>query len=136
MDTLKDCTNCQKHVGKKSIDDVHKDCYECVSLEKTLGYYPNWEPIAQPLGELLRKKIEIRKVDNVNSPKHYTAGGIETIDYIKAKLGVQGTIAYCMGNVIKYTSRWQDKNGLEDLQKALWYLQYATNLMKENNVSQ
>lgn len=71
--------------------------------------------------------------DNVNSPDHYTAGGIETIDYIKAKLGIEGTINYCMGNVIKYTSRWQDKNGLEDLKKARWYLNYAIDLLEQKN---
>lgn len=161
---VKDCTTCQKHYGKKSIDDVHNDCYPCVHAEKTLGFYPHWEPVAydydrddewtaeafyreagpqfmthdneNSLGELLRKRLQQPKSDSVNSPAHYTTGGIETIDYIKAKLGVQGTIAYCMGNVMKYTSRWQDKNGLEDLEKADWYLDYAINLMKEQNAHQ
>lgn len=72
-----------------------------------------------------------KATDNVNHPNHYKTGGIETIDYIKAKLGREGTINYCMGNVMKYTSRWQDKNGLEDLKKAQWYLNYAINLMED-----
>lgn len=64
---------------------------------------------------------------NVNSPPHYQAGGIETIDFIAAKLGPDGFRAYCLGNVIKYVSRWQDKNGQEDLEKALVYMGWATN---------
>ncbi len=28
-----------------------------------------------------------------------------------------------LGNVVKYISRWQEKGGLEDLKKALWYLE-------------
>lgn len=131
MDTIKNCSNCQKHVGKKSLDDVHRDCYECVSLEQTLGYYPKWEPIeVDERGWQGYTEIKYMKQDNVNHPNHYKTGGIETIDYIRAKLGDEGTVAYCMGNVMKYTSRWQDKNGLEDLKKADWYLDYAINILE------
>lgn len=154
MEPLKNCTNCKHLANKKSIDDVPDQCYTCVSYERSFGYYPNWEPRGADLPvteeeeeEWVRREmgwqggtITFReagvKQDNVNSPAHYTTGGIETIDYIKAKLGVEGTINYCMGNVMKYTSRWQDKNGIEDLKKAQWYLNYAINLMKENNVHQ
>ncbi|WP_342416257.1 DUF3310 domain-containing protein [Paenibacillus sp. FSL R10-2782] len=62
------------------------------------------------------------KKDMVNSPDHYTTGGIETIDFIQAKLGVEGFRDYCVGNVIKYCSRYKHKGGKEDLQKARWYL--------------
>lgn len=66
-------------------------------------------------------------MSNVKSPSHYTVGGIEAIDYIQAKLGPDGFRAYCLGNVIKYVSRWKDKNGEEDLQKALQYMEWAAN---------
>ncbi|ODA08713.1 DUF3310 domain-containing protein [Paenibacillus polymyxa] len=62
------------------------------------------------------------KKDMVNSPEHYTTGGIETIDFIQAKLGTEGFRDYCVGNVIKYCSRYKHKGGKEDLQKARWYL--------------
>lgn len=68
---------------------------------------------------------------SVNSPSHYTSGGIEAIDYIKAKLGTDGCIAYCLGNVIKYVSRAGKKDiqkELEDLKKAQWYLNKAVQL--------
>lgn len=67
----------------------------------------------------------------INSPSHYTSGGIEAIDYIKAKLGTDGCIAYCLGNVIKYVSRAGKKDvqkELEDLKKAQWYLNKAVQL--------
>lgn len=60
--------------------------------------------------------------DNVNHPAHYKAGGIETIDYLKAKLGKEGFEAFCVGNCIKYLSRYKHKNGLEDLKKSRWYV--------------
>lgn len=65
--------------------------------------------------------------DPIN-PVHYTSGGIETIDYIQAKLGDDGVMAFCLGNVIKYVSRAGKKDistELEDLKKAQWYLNKA-----------
>jgi len=71
--------------------------------------------------------------DSVNSPSHYTDGGIETIDFIEAK-----KLNYNLGNVIKYVTRagkkhsasamcvnyttGQDLKQIEDLEKAAWYL--------------
>lgn len=61
------------------------------------------------------------KRDNIN-PQHYKAGGIETIDYMKAKMPPAEFRGYLLGNVMKYTSRAHLKNGQEDLKKAQWYL--------------
>ena len=67
--------------------------------------------------------VEVCMSDMVNSPKHYTEGGIETIDFIEAKLTGYGFRAYLRGNIIKYLSRAGSKgNRLEDLKKAQWYL--------------
>lgn len=70
----------------------------------------------------------MKNIDNVNNPIHY-AGKIETIEYIHQSLDTQGTIAYCVGNVIKYLSRYRKKNGLEDLKKAEWYLDKTIELV-------
>lgn len=57
-------------------------------------------------------------VDMVNHPPHYKVGGIETIDFIEAK-----KLGYNLGNVVKYITRADHKGErLENLQKALWYL--------------
>lgn len=61
--------------------------------------------------------------DPVNHPSHYTAGGIECIDAIAAALvGLTGEEAYDTGAAIKYLWRWKKKNGVEDLRKAIWYI--------------
>jgi len=86
------------------------------------------EPLASS-----RTKYVSATTDNVNAPSHYTAGGIETIDYLRAKLGPLPFLGYCMGNVIKYVSRYQWKNGLEDLKKAQVYLGWAIEAMEEMN---
>ena len=60
--------------------------------------------------------------DNINHPAHYTAGAIECIDALAAATeGLQGIEAVCTANAIKYLWRWKRKNGVEDLQKAIWY---------------
>jgi len=61
--------------------------------------------------------------DPVNSPAHYTQGGIECIDAIRAALGPEGFKAYCRGNIQKYLWRADHKGKtLEDAKKAEWYL--------------
>lgn len=65
--------------------------------------------------------IEISEKDSIN-PSHYVFGGIETIEYLKAKLTPEEYRGFLKGNVLKYVSREAEKNGLEDLKKAKWYL--------------
>ena len=67
--------------------------------------------------------------DLVNSPPHYKAGGVETIDFIESK-----DFNYRLGNVIKYVSRAGrkvDSDPVQDLEKAMWYLQREINARKE-----
>ena len=53
--------------------------------------------------------------DNIN-PTYYRKG-IETTDYI-----VSHSMNYVEGNIIKYVTRYKYKGGLEDIEKAEWYL--------------
>ena len=64
--------------------------------------------------------------DMVNSPAHYTDGGIETIDFIQAKLTPEQFVGMCVGNALKYLSRAGKKGDrVEDLRKARWYITRA-----------
>ena len=81
-----------------------------------------------PIDDYARAEGEVVGVqpDPVNHPKHYTAGGIETIDFIEAK-----RLGYNLGNVVKYITRASHKgNQLEDLRKAQWYLTREINSVK------
>lgn len=66
------------------------------------------------------KIIKYKANDTVNNPSHYNTGGIETLDYIKAK--VKDYPSYAVGNIMKYITRYEHKNGIEDLKKAQFYL--------------
>lgn len=60
--------------------------------------------------------------DNVNSPTHYTRGGIECIDCIESALTPEEYRGYLKGNILKYTHRELYKGQTESLRKAEWYL--------------
>jgi len=65
--------------------------------------------------------------DNIN-PEHYKAGGIETIEYLKAKLSNAEYYGYLKGNAMKYISREGLKSDrlldkIEDCRKAQWYIE-------------
>lgn len=64
--------------------------------------------------------------DMVNHPSHYIAkNGLETIDVIEAFTSeLTGIEAVCTANALKYICRWKNKNGIQDLKKACWYLNY------------
>lgn len=57
-------------------------------------------------------------MDNVNHPKHYEDGPFECIELTRL-------LSFDWGNVVKYCYRWQTKNGVEDLKKALWFINDA-----------
>lgn len=64
----------------------------------------------------------------VHHPDHYTVGGIETKDYVLAKLGVSGYVSYCIGNILKYVSRAMYKGKMrQDLEKAKFYIDEILN---------
>lgn len=68
-------------------------------------------------------QVSKKVYDAVNHPEHYTTGGLETIDILKAKLSPDEFKGYLRGNILKYIFRYPHKNGIEDLKKAQWYLE-------------
>lgn len=67
------------------------------------------------------------KKEEVNSPAHYSANGVDVIDVIEAF-----ELSFCLGNVIKYVLRADRKaDKREDLMKAQWYLQKEISKMKQ-----
>ena len=80
------------------------------------------------------KNMDENIPDMVNHPKHYTQGDIECIDALKAAtVGKRGIEAVCVANIIKYCWRYEEKNGIEDVRKAKFYIE---RLLKELEESQ
>lgn len=73
----------------------------------------------------------------VSHPSHYQSkNGLEVIDVIEAfTADLSGIEATDTGNVIKYICRWKGKNGLQDLKKAMWYLQHLINHVENQSLT-
>lgn len=138
----KSCHNC----GNR---DTKEGCSSCVIAEyqgEHKSAPSNWKPMDvdyyEKLKSSLEEEVEILKrrlkgdnemSDNVNHPSHYTQGGVECIEAIKsATSNLIGIEAVCTANAIKYLWRWKEKNGIEDLNKAKWYIDYLINLSAKN----
>ena len=127
--SIDDCDDCE--LMKKYDRDTSEftDQYSCIfhkmsddMLNKVYNWYKELDPAAceNTEGECCGKEPN---VDMVNHPSHYTQGGIECIDALKAAtVSKTGIEAVCTANAIKYLWRYEEKNGIEDVKKARWYI--------------
>lgn len=120
---------------KGKIYDVIKKDWTSYEIVNDLGKkrsYPNALFEVVPTDEMTKQNIN-DILDNVEHPSHYCRGGIECIDAIEASLGKDEFAGFLRGNIIKYVWRYKDKNGLEDLKKAQWYLNKLIEVVKNGN---
>ena len=104
----------------------------------TGSYYSNFNGVANGNTEIYYSdfvasiegaKDSKQQPDMVNHPPHYTVNGIEVIDVIE-----NYKLNYRLGNVVKYVLRSDLKgNRLQDLKKALWYLQREIEQSEKQN---
>ena len=123
------CDMCElKNMYDKETDEF-TDKYACAfndmdneMLDKIYGWY---KELDQAFCENSADRCcdKESNVDMVNHPSHYTQGGIECIDALKAAtVSKTGIEAVCTANAIKYLWRYEEKNGIEDVKKARWYI--------------
>lgn len=65
----------------------------------------------------LTTRLNLTANDAQEGGSHYKDKTIQPWDYI-----TMNNLGYLEGNIVKYVSRWKDKNGIEDLKKARHYL--------------
>ena len=127
--SIDDCDNCE--LMKKYDKDTSEftDQYSCIfhkmsddMLNKCYSWYKELDQASCENAEDSCCDKE-SNVDMVNHPSHYTQGGIECIDALKAAtVSKTGIEAVCTANAIKYLWRYEEKNGIEDVKKARWYI--------------
>ena len=106
---IKFCPQCKSTKALPALwcrDLFHQTCPDC-------GYHLN----AETLKKMKISRLNKFHYDPVNHPSHYTKhpSGIECIQ-------VTEHMNFNLGNAVKYIWRCQDKNGIEDLEKAIWYI--------------
>lgn len=124
-----DCTECPLSKKYDKETDEYTDTYACVfddmsddMLNKCYNWYKELDQAACENAEAKCCDKE-PDADMVNHPSHYTQGGIECIDALKAAtVSKTGIEAVCTANAIKYLWRYEEKNGIEDVKKARWYI--------------
>lgn len=75
----------------------------------------------------------MKQNDVVNHPEHYTNGQYECFDVMRDVFGDEAIENFCLCNAFKYLWRHKYKNGVEDLEKAEWYLKKLIELEGEEN---
>ena len=127
----------------RTLDKFCDDCHSCniCLLEKFSGgvmcNFHEWSDDKLAIAyDHVYKNMDENVPDMVNHPKHYTQGGIECIDALKAAtVGKRGIEAVCVANVIKYLWRYEKKNGIEDIRKAKWYIERLLMELEESQQS-
>ena len=115
--TKKICATC-KHGGESDRLNTPITCKQCKVeySQDDYGWIPSmWE-------------AAVKEKDNVNHPSHYETGKFECIDVMVETQGVEAVKAFCVCNAFKYLYRHKNKNGIEDVKKAIWYLNKLVDL--------
>ena len=68
-------------------------------------------------------------------PTYYHKNGVDVIKMIELLRGKQAAKEFCIGNVLKYTIRYDRKNGIEDLEKAITYIERLKEMDGEGDES-
>ena len=114
------CWNC--FYDDADIND--EPCNKCIR-------YSHWVPvnvfknIDNTHGEAM---VARNALDVQVAGSHYKKHGIQPVEYIHTN-----KIGYFEGNVIKYVTRWRDKGGIADLEKAKHYIDLLIELEGKNN---
>jgi hypothetical protein len=86
---------------------------------------------------ILREQLELKQIVGEASPLQVQVGGdhykkykIQPVEYIHAN-----SIPFIEGSIIKYVTRWRDKNGVKDLEKAKHFIDLLIDLESKNEGS-
>ena len=92
------------------------------------GFYPLPSPPYYNPEDVSLKSSASNALDVQEGGNHYKKCKIQPIEYIHAN-----NIGYLEGNVIKYVTRHKDKNGVEDIKKAMHYLELILEMQYGDN---
>lgn len=107
---MSDCRNCLY----RNYDEEKTPCSNCNNFENYVS-----DVMVNPVQR-----------EEINHPDRYAGGKYECIDVMQDVFGVEAVKHFCMLNAFKYIWRSEKKNGVEDVQKAVWYLNKCIELVE------
>ena len=116
--------------GKQSFCGLRDGHVHICGIGETMGEEMNmsYAYIVIAQREPVTNATSVATNDNINHPLRYTKGDIECIDAIKAAtVGKTGIEAVDVGHIIRYLWRYEEKDGLESVKKAEWYIKHLIN---------
>ena len=128
METKKSCQNCE--MGK--VHYPNNTCEVCTSTELSM-WQPNEQTTKEYMNKIYQNSNGTTEYDVVSKPKHYMLfeeEGIEVRHVIEKLVDKFELTSMCHSymfaadyvQLMQYLMRFMDKNGVEDLKKARWYL--------------
>lgn len=124
-------------IDNNALDAYLRNCAKARHLEKNInaiGLAFSWSNTPEGsiywnnLDDLYHSyeyNIKCQQSDLVNHPPHYQGDKFECIDVIaEVTKDLKGIESVCTANAIKYLWRWKKKNGKQDIEKAIWYLNH------------
>lgn len=98
-----------------------------LNTENAWNLLEDLKAIEEELSKVVHTKSTIDFTDNskydvVDNPKHYNGSKYQCIDVMQDTYGKDAILAFCKLNAFKYIYRAEKKNGIEDMKKAVWYL--------------
>ena len=124
---------------------IEKCCTNCVHSQKTWGEYPcsvcdenldefrlRGTPPEQPTKPPM-PPVNPPKDEEINHPDRYAGGKFECIDVMADVFGKEAVKDFCLLNAFKYIWRQEKKGGVEDIKKAMFYMDYYIKLTEEEN---
>ena len=103
------CRQCKHH--KNGL--IGSDVFYCDKFKESFDFYKECAFVEPNMFA-----FETVESDNID-PEHYNQYEIEPIDFI-----MQNKLEFCEANVVKYVVRHREKNGAEDIKKAIQYCEF------------
>lgn len=117
-----------KYVKKEPVIEVKESVQTPMpTIEEPKEVLLKWEKLLLEREAKFEQKEEQKEEQkDPITPAHYHKGGIDVIGFLESHFGTNEGYSvsegFYIGNIIKYVSRYKQKNGKEDLQKAEYYL--------------
>lgn len=96
----------------------------------------NFDDFSDYCTECMYYRVFENEKEEINHPDRYAGGKYECIDVMQDVFGKEDVLSFCKLNAFKYIWREKQKNGVQDMKKAAWYINKYIELSEEPGESE